>query len=108
MIIDCNKDPIGHCIEAFKSKDADHRYNAADILRGLAGEAEPALVVLCQHLENDPDNEVRRQCVFALVDIGYALKDKAKSVLPYLQIALSDKDEEIAELAAEAINAINT
>ena len=106
MEIDFNKDPAGHCIEAFASSDSDHRFNAADILRGLAGDAEPALSVLCHHLENDPDIEVQRQCAFALSEIGYVLRERAESVLPFLYRVLNGNDDELVESAESAIKNI--
>ncbi len=108
MAIDYYSDPVGHCIEAFESENSDHRYNAADILRGLAADAEPALAVICSHMLSDQDIEVRRQCAFALVDIGYALKAKAQLAIPYLEKARKESDPELVELANDAIRSINT
>lgn len=101
--IDFYQDPVNYCIEALSSDDSNERYNAADILRGLAGEAEPALVAICQHIENDSDIEVRRQCVFALIDIGAALKQRANQCLPYLEAVKNEDDAELCELAQLAI-----
>ncbi len=98
-------DPCGWCIKELRNADADVRCNAADILRGLGADAEPALPALVAGFR-DPDEQVRTQCVFALVDIGYAVKERAAGAVPALAKALRDPNAEIRSLAAEALGAI--
>jgi HEAT repeat protein len=98
-------DPCGWCIKELRNSDADVRFNAADILRGLAADAEPAIPALVAGL-GDSDEQVRTQCVFALVDIGYAVKERAAGAVAALAQALRDPSAEIRSLAAEALAAI--
>jgi HEAT repeat protein len=98
-------DPCGWCIKELRNPDAEVRYNAADILRGLAADAERAIPALVAGFR-DPDKEVRTQCVFALVDIAYAVKERAAGAVPALVKSLQDKSAEIRSLAAEAVAAI--
>lgn len=99
------RDPCGWCIKELKNPDADVRCNAADILRGLAADAEAAIPALIEGF-CDPDEEVRTQCAFALVDVGYAVKGRAAGAVPALAQALRDPNAEIRSLAAEALGAI--
>jgi HEAT repeat protein len=98
-------DPCAWCIKELRNPDKDVRYNAADILRGLARDAEAAIPALVAGFR-DRDQQVRTQCVFALVDIGYAVKERAASAVPALTKALQDRNAEIRSLAAEALAAI--
>jgi HEAT repeat protein len=98
-------DPVTFCIKELKNPDSDVRFNAADILRGLAGEAEAAIPALVEGFR-DKDRQVRAQCVFALVDIGWALKERASGAVPALAEALRDPDDEVRSLAANALGAI--
>jgi HEAT repeat protein len=98
-------DPCGWCIKELGNADADVRFNAADILRGLGADAEPAIPALVAGFR-DPDEQVRTQCVFALVDIGYAIKERAAGAVEALAQALRDQSAEIRSLAAEALGAI--
>jgi HEAT repeat protein len=100
-------DPCGWCIKELRNPDAEVRHNAADILRGLAADAEPAIPALVAGFQ-DPDEEVRTQCVFALVDIGYAVKERAAGAVSALAQALRDPNAEIRSLAAEALGAIGS
>ncbi|MFL5342535.1 MAG: hypothetical protein ACJ8F7_20505 [Gemmataceae bacterium] len=52
--------PCGWCIKELGNPDADVRCNAADILRGLAADAEPAIPALVAGFR-DRDKEVRTQ-----------------------------------------------
>jgi HEAT repeat protein len=99
------RDPCGWCIKELKSPDADVRFNAADILRGLAGDAMAAIPALVEGFR-DKNKQVRAQCVFALVDIGWALKERARGAVPALADALRDPDAEVRALAANALGAI--
>jgi HEAT repeat protein len=99
------RDPCGWCIKELKNPDADVRFNAADILRGLAGDAEAAIPALIEGFR-DKSKQVRAQCVFALVDIGWALKERARGAVPALADALRDSDDEVRALAANALGAI--
>jgi HEAT repeat protein len=105
-----NEDPCGWCIKELQNPDVGVRCTAADILRGLgpdAADAVPALIACFA----DSDVEVRRSCVFALVDIGYALTGKlsyvARAVTPLTRM-LEDNDAECRSLAASALGAIGS
>lgn len=98
-------DPAKFCAKQLKSSNASIRFNAADILRGLGADAEPALSALAEGLQ-DEDKQVRAQCAFALSDIGYSLKERAQIVVLPLANALKDEDEEVRVLSSEALLAI--
>jgi HEAT repeat protein len=98
-------DPCGWCIKELRNPDPGVRCNAADILRGLARDAEAAIPALVAGFD-DPDPAVRPYCVHALVDIGYAVKDRASVAVPALTALLRDEDAEIRCLAAHALGAI--
>ncbi|MGI4790719.1 MAG: HEAT repeat domain-containing protein [Janthinobacterium lividum] len=100
-------DPVGHCIAAFKYGNENERFNAADILRGLAGDAYPAIPVIVKAMRHDDSYQVRAQCAFALADIGSALKERANSaVLPLMGALVDDENAEMRSLAATALGAI--
>lgn len=98
------RDPVGHCIRALDNLDPIVRFNAADILRGLARDAEPALPALTAHF-TDPDYDVRAQCVFAVSNIVTCLKSPPENVLAALQVCLLSAEAEMAHLAATGIAA---
>src|SRR5438105_14855178 len=92
---DYNVDPVGHCIAPLQQGNADERFNAADILRGLAADAESAIPVILEAMRKDKDDQVRSQCAFAMIDIGYAVKERAAFAVPMLIETLrTDKDAE--------------
>ena len=49
-----HRDPCGWCIKELRNPDSEIRCNAADILRGLAWDAEPAIPALVAGFQ-DPD-----------------------------------------------------
>ena len=98
-------DPVGWCIKELASAKSSVRFNAADILRALAGDAAAAIPALIAGFD-DRNKEVHRQCVFALVDIGSALKSGAADAVPALVKALSSRDTETRALAATALGEI--
>ena len=100
------RDPAGYCARELSNPDASVRFNAADILRGLAAHAEPAIPALIRVIQGDPDPQVRRQAIFAFTDIGYSLGDRAISAVPVLLTALVDQDQESRCLAAMALGDI--
>ena len=100
------EDPVGHCEAAFKFGDASARFNAADILRGLAADAESAIPAIVQVMRNDIDDQVRAQCAFAMIDIGYSVKERAKVAVTALIETLHDSFPEARSLAASALAAI--
>jgi HEAT repeat protein len=100
-----HRDPCAWCIKELRNPDPSVRCNAADILRGLAWDAEAAIPALVAGFD-DPDPAVRPYCVHALIDIGYALKDRAAAAVPALTALLRDENAEIRCLAAHALGAI--
>jgi HEAT repeat protein len=100
-----HRDPCGWCIKELRNPDPSVRCAAADTLRGLAWDAEAAIPALIVGFD-DPDPTVRPYCVHALVDIGYAVKDRASAAVPALTTLLRDGDLEIRCLAAHALGAI--
>ena len=99
------RDPCSWCIKELSNPDPNIRCNAADILRGLAQDAEAAIPALIEGF-NDSDQSVRAYCIHAMVDIGYALMGRASSAVPALASLLHDKSAEIRTLAAHALGAI--
>ncbi|HEY7544032.1 MAG TPA: HEAT repeat domain-containing protein [Blastocatellia bacterium] len=97
-------DPVSFCIKELNNSDSSVRFNAADILRGLATDAEPAIPALTKGL-NDSDFQVRAQCLFALAEIGYALGELPEETISCLIKCLSDSNAEIRALAAYALPA---
>jgi HEAT repeat protein len=100
-----HRDPCGWCIKELRHPDPSVRYNAADVLRGMAADAVlaiPALATGCA----DPDHQVRAQCVFALLDIAQNVGHEAAAAVPALIGALSDSVLEIRRLAVKALGRI--
>ena len=100
-----HRDPCSWCIKELRNPDREIRCNAADILRGLAWDAEPAIPALVASFQ-DPDVMVRSYCVHALVDTGYAVKERAAGAVPALIEQLDSNHAEIRSLAASALGAI--
>lgn len=100
-------DPVGYCIKELSSKDASVRYNAVDILRGCAGDAEAAIPDLCRVLRADRDREVRAQAAFALGEICERARPRSvRAAVGPLAEALTDKYIEVRVLAANALGMI--
>jgi len=74
-------------------------------LRGLAKDAEAAIPALVAGFD-DPDETVRPYCVHALVDIGYAVRERAAIAVPALTKALRSSNTEVRCLAIYALEAI--
>jgi HEAT repeat protein len=107
-----HRDPCGWCIKELRNQDRGIRCSAADILRGLAWDAVPAIPALIEGC-SDADMQVRAYCVHALVDIGYAVHRRVPAALPSLAAAvpaltgaLADESAEVRCLAAHALGAI--
>jgi len=100
-----NRDPCGWCIKELRNPDASIRCNAADILRGLAWDAEDAIPALIEGFQ-DSSEDVRAACVFAIGDIGFAIKAGAAAAVPPLTELLRDSNPEIRCLAVAALEAI--
>ena len=96
-------DPVGFCIKELTNPDPSVRFNAADILRGMAADAEPAIPALTASLK-DQEKDVRAQCAFALSDIGYALRRLPAETVSCLGDSLADSDAEVRALAAYALS----
>jgi hypothetical protein len=62
-------DPVGFCIKELRNPSPGVRFNAADILRGMAADAEPAIPALTAGL-HDQDKEVREYAAKTLVLIN--------------------------------------
>lgn len=104
---DYEEDPVGHCLAAFRHGDEHARFRAADILRGLAADAEAAIPALAEALRRDASDHVRAQCAFALADIGSAVGERASAAVPALIEALErDAFAEARALAAHALGEI--
>lgn len=100
-------DPVGWCIKKLKDKDSDVRFNAVDILRGCAGDAEKAIPALCELLGKEKVTTIRAQCAWALGDICERVSPPAaKPAVAPLTKALSDADAEVRALAAHSLGAI--
>ena len=107
-----HRNPCAWCIKELRNSDPTIRCNAADILRGLAWDAVdaiPALIAGCR----DANEQVRANCAFALVDIGYAVHNRVPTALPSLMSAvpiltelLSDGSEDVRDCAQSALDAI--
>lgn len=100
-----NRDPCGWCIKELSNPDPSVRCNAADILRGLARDAESAIPALVAGF-HDPHPSVRPYCVHAVADIAYAVKARAAVAVLALIALLLDSDTELRCLAAHALGAI--
>lgn len=104
---DYDEDPVGHCEAALRYGDRSARFNAADILRGLADDAESAIPLIVEKMRTDEYEQVRAQCAFALVEIGEAVGDGAAIAVPGLMETLQlDPFPEARSLAASALKAI--
>lgn len=106
---DYDEDPVGHCEAALRYGDDFARFNAADILRGLGRDAESAIPLIAEKMRTDEDEQVRAQCAFALIEIGYSVKDRAAVAVPALvETVQCDPFAEARCLAADALGAIGT
>lgn len=93
------RDPCGWCIRELGSADRNVRDNAADILRGLGPDAEPALPILIAHFQ-DPDRGVRLACLHAVGEIVGATGAGGEACARALGEVLDDADPEARALAA--------
>ena len=93
------RDPCTWCIRELGSVDRNVRYNAADILRGLGPDAEPALPALNAHFQ-DSDRDVRLACLHAVGEIVGATEAGAEASARALGELLGDPDPEARALAA--------
>lgn len=93
------RDPCGWCIRELGSADRNVRDNAADILRGLGRDAEPALLALIAHFQ-DPDRGVRLACLQAVGELTGATGAGAEACGLALGELLGDPDPETRALAA--------
>jgi hypothetical protein len=100
-----HRDPCSWCVKELHNPDPEVRCSAADILRGLGKDAEAAIPALVAGF-GDPDEQVRAYCVHALVDIGYAVRERAVAAVPALTELLRDVNAEVRCLAAHALSAI--
>jgi HEAT repeat protein len=104
---DYDEDPVGHCEAALRYGDRSARFTAADILRGLADDAEGAIPLIVEKMRTDESEQVRAQCAFALIEIGEAVGDRAEIAVPGLIETLQlDPFAEARSLAASALRAI--
>ncbi len=100
-------DPVGHCLAALKQGNEHERFNAADILRGLAEDAEGAIPALVEAMRKDEGQQVRAQAGFALTEICFAVKERAAFIVPSLvEALLQDEDPEARSGAAITLKAI--
>ena len=93
------RDPCGWCIRELGSADRNVRDNAADILRGLGRDAEPALPSLVAHFQDD-DRGVRLACMHAVGEIVGATGAGVDACARALGERLDDPDPEARALAA--------
>lgn len=100
-------DPVGFCIKELRNRDSTVRFNAVDILRGCAGDAESAIPALCELLAREKVATVRAQCAWALQEICERVDaESAGQAVAPLARALRDRDAEVRALAANALRAI--
>jgi HEAT repeat protein len=98
--------PVRFCIKELTNPDPSVRFNAADILREIASDAEAAIPALTAALRDENIN-VRAQCAFALTDIGYALRGLPAETVTCLGDSLADSDAEVWAFAAHALSVAN-
>src|SRR5262249_52636611 len=100
-------DPVGFCVKELSNQDQSVRFNAVDILRGCAGDAEAAIPALCDLLVTEKVTTVRAQCAWALHEICESVEpESAGQAVTPLARALGDSDAEVRILAANALGAI--
>lgn len=92
------QDPCGWCIRELGSAARNVRENAADILRGLGRDAEPALPFLIAHFQ-DPDRGVRLACLHAVGEHGGATGAGGEACARALKGLLDVPDPEARSLA---------
>lgn len=93
------RDPCGWCIRELGSADRNVRDNAADILRGLGRDAEPAIPSLIAHFQ-DPDRGVRLACLHAVGEIVGATAAGGETCARAFGDLLDAPDPETRALAA--------
>ena len=102
-------DPAAYCIKELANPDSSVRYNAVDILRGLAFDAVEAIPVLSKLIEKEPDIQVRAHAVFTLKELCYYVeKDKREPTIEALNNLLAkEKEEKVIEEIVDALKDIN-
>jgi HEAT repeat protein len=107
-----HRDPCSWCIKELRNPDSTVRCNAADILRGLAWDAVPAIPALIEGCR-DKNEQVRAYCIHALYDIADAVHRRVPDAIPSLSAAvpvlidaLSEKSLDVRCLAVHALGAI--
>lgn len=107
-----HRDPCSWCIKGLRNPDSSVRCNAADILRGLAWDAAPAIPALIEGCR-DKNTQVRAYCIHALYEIAEAVHRRVPEAVPSLSAAvpvlidaLSEKDLDVRSLAIRALGAI--
>jgi HEAT repeat protein len=88
-------------VERLQAPDELLRLHAALVLGSLGEEARPALPILVDLLCSDNVLD-RRAAAWALRDLG----EVAEEAVPALLEALEDDDEQVEDLAAQALEAI--
>jgi HEAT repeat protein len=107
-----HRDPCSWCIKELRNPDSSVRCNAADILRGLAWDAVPAIPALIEGCR-DKNTQVRAYCIHALFDIADAVHRRVpeavpslSAAVPVLMDALAETNLDVRCLAVQALGAI--
>jgi HEAT repeats len=104
--VDYCKDTLGYCLAKLNDSDPTTRFSAVEVLRGLATDGTAAIPRLCELLHDDPDEQVRAHCAFALSELSRFAPDTMPAIQEALERAGSDTSAVVLSEAEAALKAI--
>jgi HEAT repeats len=89
------ENPLEYCLRSLDSLDDLVRFQSVDVLRGLATDGIAAISRLCELLRDDPDEQVRAHCAFALADLAEFAPEAVSAIQEALERASCDASDEV-------------
>jgi hypothetical protein len=101
--VDYCEDTSGYCLTKLNDSDPTTRFSAIEVLRGLGADGVAAIPRLCELLRDDPDEQVRAHCAFALADLAGFAPEAVSAIQEALERASRDASEEVRAEAEAAL-----